>query len=196
MSSHRTSACRPLATEPSSLIGGLPGETFTSKSIGCLPPLLEGYNCLLPTLPFVHCDVKPQNVRLLYVTSLPPPSLLYRRIGAKPEMCMHGTPAYAPPERLTGYCRDSVSGRRMLCPASDVWSLGVLLFEMMAGTLPFRGETFCELVRQVTNCRWGRQRHTAPQYARAPRSWASRRAVAGTHKEPHPHEHAARCVRA
>mmetsp|Transcript_26151 Transcript_26151/g.84416 ORF Transcript_26151/g.84416 Transcript_26151/m.84416 type:complete len:895 (-) Transcript_26151:747-3431(-) len=105
---------------------------------------------------FVHCDVKPQNVRMSAACdrAVLTDWGLARRVGAKPEVCMHGTPAYAPPERLTGYCRDSVSGRRMLCPASDVWSLGVLLFEMMTGTLPFRGETMCELVQQVTDCRF------------------------------------------
>ncbi len=43
-----------------------------------------------------------------------------------------GTPTYMPPEQLTG--------RRDLTPAVDVWALGVLLYQMIAGTVPFAGE--------------------------------------------------------
>ena len=74
---------------------------------------------------------------------------------------MHGTPEYASPERLTGYCRDSISGRRNLCPASDIWSLGILLFEMCTGHVPFHvaEDGFSDLVRLVMACRY-----TVPDY--------------------------------
>ncbi len=54
-----------------------------------------------------------------------------------------GTPLYMSPEQMTSV-RD-VDGR------SDIWALGVILFELIAGAVPFMGETLpqvCALVLQ------------------------------------------------
>ena len=111
----------------------------------------------------IHCDVKPANIRLnqLCDRAVLTDWGLARSDGCRPEACMHGTPEYASPEQLTGYCRDSISGRRNLCPASDVWSLGVLLFEMCTGHVPFHAaeDGFADLVRLVVECRY-----TVPDY--------------------------------
>jgi eukaryotic-like serine/threonine-protein kinase len=42
-----------------------------------------------------------------------------------------GTPTYMPPEQLTG--------EKDLSPATDVWAIGVMFYELMAGTVPFAG---------------------------------------------------------
>ena len=68
------------------------------------------------------------------------------RSGAKsltPERTLVGTPAYAAPERLRGDDRRD--------PRLDVYSVGVVLYEMLAGRRPFDAPTFRELARKVRN---------------------------------------------
>lgn len=60
-----------------------------------------------------------------------------------PERTLVGTPAYAAPERLRGDDRRD--------PRTDVYSVGVVLFEMLAGQRPFDAPTFAELARKVRN---------------------------------------------
>ena len=58
-----------------------------------------------------------------------------------PERTLVGTPAYAAPERLRGDDRRD--------PRMDVYSVGVVLYEMLAGRRPFDAPTFRELARKV-----------------------------------------------
>jgi hypothetical protein len=53
-----------------------------------------------------------------------------------------GTPSYMAPEQF-----DPSIGK--IGPHTDVWALGVVLFELLTGERPFKGETYGELTHQV-----------------------------------------------
>ncbi len=53
-----------------------------------------------------------------------------------------GTPAYMPPEQVKG-------DLDRMGPAADVYSLGVILFQLLTGRLPFEGRTSAEVYGQI-----------------------------------------------
>ena len=53
-----------------------------------------------------------------------------------------GTPNYLPPEVLLGGKADA---------RSDVWAMGVVLYEMASGKLPFGGDSLAELAGSIVN---------------------------------------------
>ncbi len=54
---------------------------------------------------------------------------------------MVGSPSYMAPEQING---DPVG------PAGDIWALGVILYEMLAGRAPFSGDRISAVLEQVT----------------------------------------------
>src|SRR5208282_2528883 len=91
----------------------------------------------------VHRDVKPENVLLTADGRVKVADFGLARAhaaaGHTRTGLLIGTVAYVPPEQVTG---ESTG------PRSDVYSAGVMLFEMLTGRPPFRGDTALSIAYQ------------------------------------------------
>jgi serine/threonine-protein kinase len=95
----------------------------------------------------VHRDVKPQNVLLssegeVKVTDFGIARSLHVDHGVTQTGTVLGTSEYLAPEQASG---------KPVSPATDEYSLGVVLWELLAGNVPFTGENFVAVALQHVN---------------------------------------------
>jgi Protein kinase domain/PEGA domain len=94
----------------------------------------------------VHRDIKPANIMLtaddtVKVTDFGTAKIL--QIGTVQQTAhVVGTPSYMSPEQVKGR---AVDGR------SDIFSLGVMLYEMIAGEKPFPGQSITTVIYKIVN---------------------------------------------
>jgi Protein kinase domain len=93
----------------------------------------------------VHRDIKPANIMLtsddiVKITDFGTAKIL--QYGASKQTAVMGTPGYMSPEQIKG---KTVDGR------TDIFSLGVMLYEMTTGQKPFRGQDIATILYRILN---------------------------------------------
>jgi len=81
----------------------------------------------------IHCDIKPGNILIdrgnqIYLTDF---GIARHADSSTTTIAGSGTPAYMAPEQIR---------TEPVTPATDVYALGILLFEILTGQRPFRGD--------------------------------------------------------
>ncbi len=93
----------------------------------------------------IHRDIKPGNILLDPLTHAKVADFGIAKIAEEGDQTttgmMFGTASYLAPERLAG---DPAT------PATDLYAVGVLLFELLAGHAPFRGDTPLAVVQAIS----------------------------------------------
>ena len=100
----------------------------------------------------VHRDIKPANIMLLKTGIVKITDFGVARIIATSKTqtgVVRGTPYYMSPEQFSG---KKVDGR------SDIFSLGVMLYQLLTGQLPFTADNPAALMHQIIN-----KRHLNPK---------------------------------
>lgn len=122
-----------------------------------LPTILDLLSPIVDTLEvahargIVHRDLKPANIFVLDAVARGRVRLLdfgmVKDLSAATPLTKEGfvvgSPSYIPPEGWRGKPSD-------ITQAADIYSLGALVYRLMAGHVPFRGDVLLEVVRAVT----------------------------------------------
>jgi serine/threonine protein kinase len=122
------------------------------RARGCLsvPEALRIFQSTLEAMEYVHVrgivhrDIKSNNIRISNAGEVKLLDFGIAKSGTTPQLTVTGafigTLQYLSPEQITGGVADF---------RSDVWALGVLLYEMVTGKLPFEAVTLGELCEKI-----------------------------------------------
>lgn len=117
--------------------------------VGYLPEIHCRFYCAqlvfcleyLGALGIAHRDLKPENVLIASDGYIKLTDFGTARVIDSPSYSLCGTPEYMAPEMITPETGHT--------PAADWWSLGVVLYQLALGELPFSGENQVELFESI-----------------------------------------------
>src|SRR5829696_631049 len=123
----------------------------------------------------VHRDIKPSNILInqfgapklldFGIAKILDPNLIHESINPTASMLRMMTPDYASPEQVRGI---------EVTPASDIYSLGVLLYELLSGHKPYDfagraihevSEVICDIVPEPPSKILSKSKYLLPQYS-------------------------------
>ena len=120
--------------------GPLPIERATQIALDLCDALIRSHR-----LKIIHRDIKPENVLIAEDGTPKLADFGVARLSEGTRMTRSGmqvgTPYYMAPEAWEGKTLDA---------QADIWSLGVLLFEMLSGQVPFGGDTPLAIMTKVS----------------------------------------------
>ena len=95
----------------------------------------------------VHCDVKPENILIdrngvVYLTDF---GIAFNKSSENNFLAKSGTPTYMAPEQIVG------AG---VSPQTDIYALGVVLYEMFTLETPFQGNSASNAMNTIDRVRW------------------------------------------
>jgi len=121
--------------------GALPLERGVEIACAVLEGLAHAHNKGV-----IHRDVKPDNVQILSSGAIKITDFGIARLTFQPNLTMDGqvfgTPSYMSPEQVVG---------REIDARSDLFSVGVMLYEMVAGQKPFTGDSVVSITYAIMN---------------------------------------------
>ncbi len=112
----------------------------TDEALHIIQQIAEGLHYAWTEAKIIHRDIKPENIiitdgGIVKITDL---GLAMRPDDWKEGMEISGSPAYMSPEQFYGEKLDT---------RSDIYSMGIMLYQMLSGVLPFKSDDINELAR-------------------------------------------------
>lgn len=124
-------------------------EQYIYSEIGLIPEekALPMFIDILDTVAYLHnngvlhLDIKSNNIMLQPNGKIKLLDMgIASRMSDASDSTGFGTPAYMPPEQ---------SEKRQCGRYTDIFALGIMLFEMLTGTIPFAGQTTSEIRQKI-----------------------------------------------
>jgi serine/threonine protein kinase len=134
--------------EGTSLAQKLAGKPQTPRQAAEMIHVLAGAVAAAHARGIVHRDLKPSNILVSQEGTLKITDFgLAKRLEDEAAGQTHtgsilGTPDYMSPEQASGRIHE-------IGPASDIYALGAMLYEMLAGRVPLRGASVFDTLQQV-----------------------------------------------